>query len=216
MLFRSGVLGNERITANGRGNTYGFEFMYQERLTKNFYGILAYTFYYSLFSGADRNKLIASAWDNRHLISFTGGYKFGKNWEVGIRFRYQGETPATPYNDNFSLESYPFTNAAVLDYSRVNSERLAAFNAADLRIDKKWNFKKWTLDLFLDIQNVYNSQNPTQSGWTLKRNTDNSIATRDGTVYNPSTSAGRQNAIPAILPNTSGSRLPSIGFVIEF
>jgi hypothetical protein len=217
-----GVLGNERVSDNGRGNTYGFEFMYQERLTKNFYGILAYTFYYSQFSGADRNKLISSAWDNRHLISFTGGYKFAKNWEIGIRFRYQGETPSTPYDEFRSLESYPFTNTAVLDYSRINSERLAAFNAADLRVDKKWNFNKWTLDVFLDIQNVYNSLNPTQSGWTLKRNADNSIATKDGNMYDPGVFnntadiPGRQNAIPVILPNTSGSRLPSIGFVIEF
>jgi hypothetical protein len=69
---------------------------------------------------------------------------------------------------------------------------------------------------------VYNSQNPTQSGWTLKRNPDNSIATNDGSAYTPGVfgnsdvTNNRQQAIPAILPNTSGSRLPSIGFVIEF
>jgi hypothetical protein len=217
-----GVLGNERVTDNGRGNTYGFEFMYQERLTKNFYGILAYTFYYSQFSGTNRDVLIASAWDNRHLVSFTGGYKFPRNWEIGIRFRLQGGAPSTPYNDSLSLENYPFTNAAVLDYTRINSERLAPFNAADLRIDKKWNFNKWTLDLFLDIQNVYNSLNPTQSGWTLKRNPDNSIFTNDGLPYNPGVVGNpfdvpsRQQARAVNLPNTSGSRLPSIGFVIEF
>jgi hypothetical protein len=209
-------LGNEKVTDNGRGQTYGFEFLYQERLTKNFYGILAYTYYYSLFSGNDRTRLIASAWDNRHLISFTGGYKLPRNWEIGVRFRYQGESPYTPYDENASLENYPVTNAAVLDYNNVNSLRLSAFNAADLRIDKKWNFKKWTLDLFLDIQNVYNSQNPTQPGWTLSRNPDNTIATNNGNPYDPSTSAGRLNAKSSLLPNTSGSRLPSIGFVVEF
>jgi hypothetical protein len=166
--------------------------------------------------------LIASAWDNRHLVSFTGGYKFPRNWEIGIRFRLQGGAPSTPYNDSLSLENYPFTNAAVLDYTRINSERLAPFNAADLRIDKKWNFNKWTLDLFLDIQNVYNSLNPTQSGWTLKRNPDNSIFTNDGLPYNPGVVGNpfdvpsRQQARAVNLPNTSGSRLPSIGFVIEF
>jgi hypothetical protein len=77
-------------------------------------------------------------------------------------------------------------------------------------------FKKWTLDLFLDIQNVYNSQNPTQPGWTLSRNPDNTIATNNGNPYDPSTSAGRLNAKSSLLPNTSGSRLPSIGFVVEF
>lgn len=217
-----GVLGNERVSSNGRGKTYGFEFMYQERLTKNFYGILAYTFYYSLFTGLDRTRFIASAWDNRHLISFTGGYKFKRNWELGIRYRYQAGAPFTPYDEFQSLENYPFTNAAVLDYSRVNSQRLGGFNAMDVRLDKKWNFKKWSFNLFLDIQNFFNAQNPTAPGFTLQRNGDGSIATRNNTVYNPgvfgnpSAPNNRQSALPAILPNTSGARLPSIGFVAEF
>ncbi len=217
-----GVLGNERVSSNGRGKTYGFEFMYQERLTKNFYGILAYTFYYSLFTGFDRTRFIASAWDNRHLVSFTGGYKFKRNWELGIRYRYQAGAPYTPYNDFESLENYPFTNAAVLDYSRVNSLRLSGFNAMDVRLDKKWNFKRWSFNLFLDIQNFFNSKNPTAPGFTLQRNGDGSIATGNNSVYNPgvfgnpSAPNNRQLALPAILPNTSGSRLPSIGFVAEF
>ncbi|HMP86653.1 MAG TPA: hypothetical protein PKE63_05210, partial [Lacibacter sp.] len=128
----------------------------------------------------------------------------------------------TPYQLFESLENYPFTNAPVFDYSRVNSDRLPAFNAADLRIDKKWNFRKWSLDLFLDVQNLYNSNNPTQPGFTLKRNPDNTIATSTGEPYNPGVFGNpqapnnRQLAVPAILPNTSGSRLPSMGFVVEF
>ena len=41
-------------------------------------------------------------------------------------------------------------------YAVVNSERLPSFNALDIRIDKTWVFDLWSLDLFLDIQNVYN------------------------------------------------------------
>lgn len=217
-----GVLGNERVTFNGKGKTYGVELMYQKRLTKNFYGILAYTYYYSLFTGADGRNYIPSAWDNRHLVSFTGGYKFGRNWELGLRFRYQGEAPATPYNIFESLENYPFTNEPVLDYARINTLRLRAFNAADIRIDKKWNFRKWSFDLFLDIQNFYNSTNPIQPSLTLKRNPDNTIATLSGEPYqpgvfgNPQAPNNRQQAIPVILPSDSGSFLPSIGFVVEF
>lgn len=217
-----GVLGNERIISNGKGKSYGVEFMYQKRLTKNFYGILAYTFYHSLFTGTDPTIFIASAWDNRHLVSFTGGYKFGRNWELGIRFRFQGGAPFTPYDEFRSLENYPFTNEAVLDFNRLNSQRLQAFNAADLRLDKKWNFKKWSLDLFLDVQNFYNSINPTQPSLTLKRNPDNTIATRTGVGYNPGVFGdqqapnNRQLAIPVLIPGDSGSRLPSVGFVVEF
>ena len=216
-----GVFGNEKVTSTGEGEAYGFELLFQKRLTKHFYGIMAYTFFYSQFSGAN-GVLLPSAWDNRHLVSFTGGYKFGKNWEVGVRFRAQGGAPYTPWNNFLSLENYPFTNEAVLDYPQLNTRRLEAFHAADLRIDKKFNFAKWSLDLFLDIQNVYNSLNPTPDGWTLKRNPDESIATTTGEPYNPgvfgdpSAQNNRQNAIGVLLPQNSGSRLPSIGFVVEF
>ena len=217
-----GVLGNERVSSNGLGKSYGAEFMLQKRLTTHIYGILAYTYYYSLFTGSDPTKYIPSAWDNRHLVSFTGGYKFNKNWELGVRFRYQGQAPATPFDLTKSLENYPFTNEPVLDYTRINTERLPSFSAADLRLDKKWNYKHFTLDMFMDIQNIYNSKNPVQPGLTLKRNPDNTIATSSGVPYNPGIYSNPQapnnrlSAIPVILPQSSGSILPSMGFVIEF
>ncbi|MCU0395086.1 MAG: hypothetical protein MUF29_04205, partial [Chitinophagaceae bacterium] len=217
-----GVLGNERVLSTGLGRTWGIEFTYQQRLVKNFYGILAYTWYFSEFTGPDRSLYLPSAWDNRHLVSFTGGYKFGRNWEAGIRWRFQGQAPATPWNEFVSLENYPFTGAGVLDYANINTLRLDAFHAMDLRIDKKWNFRKWSLNLFLDVQNLYNSLNPTQPGFTLKRNADGSIATSTGEPYNPGVYGdpaapnNRQQAIPVILPQNSGSRLPTMGFVVAF
>jgi hypothetical protein len=217
-----GVFGNERISSNGTGIASGFEFLFQQRLTKNFYGIFSYTYYKSEFSGPDPNILTPSAWDNRHLVSFTGGYRLPKNWEIGIRFRYQGGAPYTPFDINLSLDNYYFTAAGVLDYTQINQLRLEAFHAADMRIDKKFNFKKWTLDLFLDIQNAYNSKNPSAPGFTLKRNDDESYATSTGEPYNPGVFGNplapnnRQKGIPVVLANDSGSLLPSIGFVIEF
>ena len=217
-----GVLGNERIASTGKGRASGFEFLFQQRLTKSFYGILAYTFYHSKFSGVDPKILIPSAWDNRHLVSFTGGYRLKRNWEIGVRFRFQGGAPYTPYDIFQSVENYYFLTDGVLDYSKINQLRLRAFHAADLRIDKKFNFKKWTLDLFLDIQNAYNSKNPTSPSFTLKRNPDETIATSTGEPYNPGVFGNslapnnRQAAIPILLANTSGSLLPSIGFVVEF
>jgi len=217
-----GVFGNERITTNGTGEALGYELLLQQRLTRSFYGILAYTYYHSRFSGADPKQMLPSAWDNRHLLSFTGGYRFKKNWEVGLRFRYLGGAPYTPYDIPRSLDNYPFTYEPVFNYARINSERLRGFHAADLRIDKKFNFRRWTFDLYLDIQNAYNSQNPSIPGFTLKRNPDESFATTTGEPYlpgsfnNPSAPNNRQKGIPVLLEGTTGSLLPSIGFVIEF
>jgi hypothetical protein len=208
-----GVLGNEQTAGAGLGKTYGLEFFFQQKLTKNFYGVLAYTYYFSKFTGFDRSQFIPSAWDNRHLITFTGGYKFGRNWELGARFRYLGSAPYTPYDIQRSLYNYSVSGGGTLDYGRFNTERLPAFNAMDLRVDKKWNFKKWALDVYLDIQNVYSSTNESQPGFTLQRNPDNSIATTSGQPYDP---ANPTDAIPVILSSDDGAALPTIGLIVEF
>jgi outer membrane receptor for ferrienterochelin and colicin len=207
-----GSIGNEPVTANGEGRAFGFEFFAQQKLTKNFFGVLSYTWYRSEFSGLTET-LAPASWDNRHLLSFTLGYKLKKDWEIGLKFRYQGEAPYTPYDLEQSQLNYLTLGTGIFNYGQVNVLRLAAFHAADIRIDKKWNFRKLTLDVFLDIQNFYNSQTAGIPQYTFQRNADNTdFATTDGQPIKQDGS----NAIPVILPNIEGSILPTIGFIVEF
>lgn len=206
-----GVLGNEDITGIGRGRTYGVEICLQQKFVKNFYGILAYTYYHSQFTGFDRSRFIPSGWDNRHLISFTGGYKFKRNWEMGLRYRYLGKAPYTPIDTLLSRLNYGVRGGGIPDYSRVNSQRLGTYSVMDIRIDKKWNFKKSTLDIYLDIQNVTGSIQPGAPEFVVARNAANQIITVDGLPYNGS------NGKPVIIKNlNSGTPIPSIGVIVEF
>jgi hypothetical protein len=101
----------------------------------------------------------------------------------------------------------------VYDFTRTNTLELRAFHASDVRIDKKWNFRRFTLDVFLDVQNWYVSKNPGLPQYTFKRNADNTdFLTTDGQPIKQNGS----NAIPVILPNDEASVLPTIGFIIEF
>ncbi|MGB3617071.1 MAG: TonB-dependent receptor [Catalinimonas sp.] len=216
-----GTVGNEQVADVGRGRAYGVEFLYQQKLIKNFFGILSYTYYFSEFTGFDRDVFIPTAWDQRHLVSFTGGYKFPRNWEVGARFRAQGGGPFTPFDTEASLLNYPVRGAGVLDFDRVNTQRLGNFSALDLRIDKKWNFERWLLDVYIDVQNALDNVNPTAPTLTLARNEDNTITTRSGAPYEPNLRApnelgGELDAVPVLLPNNSGARLPTIGVIVEF
>ena len=95
------VLGNEAISSTGKGRAYGVEFFAQQKLTKRLFGIVSYTYFKSKYSGADENYVV-SAWDNNHLLSITTGYKFNRNWELGLKFRYQGGAPYTPFNETAS------------------------------------------------------------------------------------------------------------------
>lgn len=206
------VLGNEPVSADGKGRSYGVEFQFQQKFTKNFYAVLSYTYYKSEFTNA--NGLYAPAsWDNTHLLSFIGGYKFRRNYELGIKFRYQGGAPYTPFDMAASQRNYLSTGAAVYDYSQFNQLRLGSFHSMDIRLDKKWNYKKWSLDVYIDITNLYRSVQPEYPKYTFARTTDNSaFQTTDGQAIKNDGS----NAVPLVLQESDAVSIPTIGFIVEF
>ena len=206
------VLGNEAVITNGKGNTYGFEIFAQKKLTNRFFGILSYTYYKSKYSGAN-NILVPSSWDNEHLVSATLGYKFSRNWELGLKFRYQGGAPYTQFDEVASRTNYLSQGQGIFDYTQLNTLRLGGFNGSDIRIDKKWNFRKTTFDLFLDITNWYAAKSVALPSYTFKRTADNSaFATTNGL----SIKADGSNAIPVLLKNNEAQFTPTIGFIVEF
>lgn len=207
-----GILGNERVLAVGDGEAYGLELFVQQKLRNNLYFTGSYTLFWSRFSNAD-GQLVASAWDNRHLLSLLAGYKFRRNWELGVKYRFQGGVPYTPLDLEASRLNYATLGTGVLDNSRLNTLRLGNFSQMDIRLDKKWNFRRATLDVFIDIQNLLNTVNPAPPNYTFQRTADGSaFLTTDGQPLR----ADGGNAIPLLLENTEGSLLPSVGIVVEF
>jgi outer membrane receptor for ferrienterochelin and colicin len=206
-----GSIGNEPISQAGKGKAYGIEFLAQKKLTKRFFGILSYTFYHSTFTN-QKAEYIPASWDNRHLVSLTWGYKFKRNWELGLKFRYQGAAPYTPFDMTASRLNYLTQGTGILDNRNYNSLRLDAFHASDVRIDKKWNFNSFTLDLYLDVTNWYVAKTPGTAQYTFKRNGTAGFATTDG---NPIRMDG-SNAIPLLLENNDAFSTPSFGFIVEF
>jgi len=193
------VLGNENIKSVGLGRTYGLEFLYQRKLTKDFYAILAYTLYRSEFTGFDKDEYLRSTWDNQNLLTFTGGYKFGNNWELSARVRYLGRTPLAPVDREATLQSYP---NIIRDYSRQGDLLLQPFNQTDIRVDKKWNFDNWTFNVFLELQNAFVQDLPSEPNYGLKRN-DN------GEIQQP-------RELVQITDVSNSSLLPNLGIVIDF
>jgi outer membrane receptor for ferrienterochelin and colicin len=206
------VVGNEPVVSTGRGKAYGFEFFAQQKLTSHFFGLFSYTFFYSRFSNAD-GKLAPSAWDSRHLISATFGYKLGRNWELGLKYRYQGGAPYTPFDLAESQRNFLTQGQGLPDYSRFNTQRLDDFSASDIRIDKKWNFRKMTLDLFLDVSNWWGAKSVSYPKFTLERDlATGAFVTTDGQPIKPDAA----NGVPLILKDDDPVVLPTIGFIVEF
>jgi hypothetical protein len=203
-----GVIGDEPAVSNNEGRSYGVEFLYQQKLWKGFYGIASYTLFWSEFQDMDGN-MIPSAWDARLIISLTGGKKFNKNWEVGLRWAVSGGNPYTPIDSAYSSikEVWDANQEGVPDFSQANSKRLPWFHQLDIRIDKKWFFKNWAINLYLDIQNVYNFEATLPERLTVERNQNNQP------IDNPN-DPNRYNTF--FIPDGAGQALPSIGLIVTY
>lgn len=205
------ILGNEAIRTIGLGKSYGLELFAQKKLTDRFYGLMSYSFFRSSYTNL-AGKYIASAWENIHLISMSGGYLFNKNWELGVKFRYQGGTPYTPYDMNLSRANFAVLGIGNLDYTQLNAMRNRAFHSSDLRLDKKYNYKKTTLDFYIDITNWYGAKSVAPPFYVFAANADGTFKTTDGKAIQKNGS----NAIPELYDNNSVFVTPTIGFILEF
>jgi hypothetical protein len=164
---------------------------------KNFFAIASYTFFYSEFSGV-ANQYLPSVWDSRHLFSLTAGYKFKKNWEVSLRNRFAGRTPYVPVNQQQTLVAYP---EIILDYNALGTRKLGVFNQLDVRVDKKWNFKKVALDVFVDFENLLAQRIPQIPQFGLLRDENDAVVSPRQLIQ---------------VDNSNNTIIPTVGLVLDF
>lgn len=203
-----GVIGNEPVNSTSFGRTYGVELLVQQKLLASIYGILSYTFVRGEFS--DKNdELIASSWDNRHILNITAGKKFKNDWEVGMKFRYVGGAPYTPYDvdRSASIDVWDVVQQGVFDWDQLNALRNPASHGLDIRVDKKWFFNEWAINAYIDVQNIYNFQAVGQPYLDVDRDDSGNP------IVDPNNPLSYQISE---IENVSGTVLPSIGLMIDF
>ena len=213
-----GVIGNEPASPDSEGRTYGIEVLLQQRLSRGFYGIAAYTLGFSEFtSPAAGSGFIPSAWDSRHIVSLTGGKQLKKKWEIGVKWRFQSALPGTPFDERSSLVlNWDRNGRALQDFSRINSLRNDAFNQIDIRIDKNWSFEKWSLNLYLDVQNIL-ATSVSNKELILDRPLDeDGRPIGGGQIVNPMDPITEQRYLLKEIDTGSGTPLPTIGIVVGF
>jgi hypothetical protein len=203
-----GVIGSEAARSVSKGRSYGVEFLVQQKLSNSIYGLLSYTWVRSEFK--DLNGVyVPSSWDNKHILNITAGKRLQKNWEIGMKFRLLGGSPYTPYDIQLSSRKdiWDVTQSGINDWSKLNTERNPLSHSLDIRVDKKWFYKKFALDLYFDIQNIYNATVETQPYIDVLRDQDNNP------IQNPMDS---QYYLIDEIENSGGNILPSIGIMVEF
>ena len=113
--------------------SYGAEVLIRRPLTERLYGWLSYTLSTSL--RALGNGVVGpSDWDQRHVVNLVVGYRIG-------RYTFGGRAHLNT--------GRPIQLATESGYAR-----LPAYEQIDLRFDRRYVFKSFSLELYAELQNA--------------------------------------------------------------
>jgi hypothetical protein len=153
-ITRNGELVSEVYNNKGKGRSQGIES--QLRYDRGaFSGWISYT-YAKATRWDNLNAEYPFEFDQTHNLALVGGYDFTRNWRVSTRYRYVSGNPFTPVVGGvFDADNDVYLPVR----GEFFSSRRKAFQQLDLRIDKKWIYDTQIWSLYIDIQNVLNTQN---------------------------------------------------------
>ena len=202
-----GTIGNEALSSEAKGRSYGVELMFKWLLTQKLNLSSSLTIFKSEFKDGEQGSYVPSAWDNRFILNMSGTYNFPKHWSLGAKVSCIGGSPYTPYDVEKSslVEAWNVQGRAYYDYSRYNQERLPVFGQLDVRVDKTFYLKKCMLGFYLDIQNITASK---------LRQPDALMST--GQIENPSAPLSEQRYVMKSIRQESGTLLTTLGITFEY
>ena len=146
----------QALTQDAVGRVYGGQVMLRQELWKGFFGWVTYS-----VSRSERRNHPGEAYrlfdfDQTHSLTLVASYEY-RHWIFGTRFRWSSGFPRTPvvaaYYDPRGDQYQPIFGAQ-------NSIRVPDFLQLDLRIDRSFTFRRASLDIYLDVQNITARANP--------------------------------------------------------
>lgn len=147
----------ERITYSGYndavGNAKGLD-IYAVLNLSDFYCWVSYGL---LFANEDKLNddigMYPRYTDQRHTLALISSVDLGANWQFSLKGFYGSGFPYTPrsaINNNGTWE---------WKQERVHSAHLPAYKRVDVRIEKEIEFSGSSLNIFVDVSNVFNFKN---------------------------------------------------------
>jgi len=152
----------------GTGRNYGVEMTLEKFFDKQLYFLLTVSLYDSKYKGYDKKE---------RRTKFAGNYAFnglfGYEWKIGkdrllsvnSKISYVGGKRYVPLTITVTDDD-PY----VYDYRQAYTEKLSDYFRLDLNVNMKQNFKRLSLEWFVEVTNVTNHENVWQKFYNASRN----------------------------------------------
>jgi hypothetical protein len=149
----------DALNNDGKGRNYGIDLSIEKNLQNHFYFLFNQSVYESKYTardGIERN----TRFNGNYVTNLTSGKEFilndGKrSVGVNVKLIYAGGFRTTPIDEMASRDK----GYTVFVEKEAFTLQNPAYFRSDLRLSMKWNRKKHTSTLSLDVQNLTNRQN---------------------------------------------------------
>lgn len=143
----------------GKGRNYGLEISLEKYLSKQFYYMASASLYTAKYT-ASNGKEYNSKFNGGQIYNLIAGKEFSsknqrRTFGLNVKMLYAGGYRTTPVNVDESLKQ----ETTVYYMQQSFTEQLPAYYRGDIRISMKWNRKRFTSTLSLDLQNATNRKN---------------------------------------------------------
>ena len=152
----------EKKVAQGKGWSYGAEFLIQKKKGK-YTGWIGYTLSWTnrQFKEINNGEIYPYKYDRRHDISFVNIYKVSNKIDFALTWVYgTGNAFSLPVQTYTAAGNFNGFSNDIQFYGSKNNYRMAPYHRLDLSINKhkkkKWGRVTWSVGAY----NVYGRQNP--------------------------------------------------------
>ncbi len=174
----------------GHGTASGFEISLQKSMSGLFAGQASYSFLRSRRTFDADSPLVPSETERPHQLVLTGITRFF-GFTFAAKYRFASGLPYTKRTAVAVFPNFPYYFVQrIASTTDVSAARLPNFMSLDIRAEKRFSFKRWSLSPYIDYFNVTNH---------------NSIVQPNYEFYSSSAQFLSENR-----------RLPIFGFRIEF
>ena len=140
-----------------RSTSQGIELLLHGRWGTRFGGWLVYS--YSRAEDRLAGRQVPRSLDQPHTLTLDLNFQLASPWSLNLAWRYHTGWPTTPVAEHLVRDpDDPEDLVAV--FGPLNRARFPPYHRLDLRASRRWNVRSGRLTFFVDVQNLYDRQNP--------------------------------------------------------